>query len=609
MKSFVNLVRRRIRDWPLFYRLLGSYLALALCLVVLINSTCYVVMRQMVIVENKTALTEKARFIAGIFREEGQGNPPYVRMKNIENLTDAQVIYVNNNLEAWHMPRLHSGHMPAQASTEALELSQIINALDVELVNSILAGDTACDVRKVEFMGGEVLFAGAPVYGTDATVAGAAILYLPFDQIRQVTATISWLIVLSSAAAALMATVLALIMSRRLANPIQFLICAAQRMSAGHYGEKVSMGRNDEFGQLGNVLEQLSFRLNEVIYALADEKSRLEQILSGIGEGIVAIDQRGILIHHNQAALELLNLPGWNTPAQPDRLYHRQQLLEMLYQAMRTGERTETVWDTASGRAIAAEVWPVLASENTAIGAVGLLRDVSEAQRLEQLRRDYVANISHELRTPLTGIRGMVEPLMDGYMETEAEKMDCYRVIYQETLRLEKMIGDMLDMSRLQAGRAQVDLEPLYVEGMLAAAQRRMKENAASGGIALTVEAPESLPEALGNEDRILQVLIILLDNALSFTPPGGEVVIFARAQGSRVYIGVRDTGAGIDPSDLPYIWERFYKADKSRMRTTGTGLGLSIAKLVVERMGGTISVQSELGKGTTFEFWLPVSA
>ena len=197
---------------------------------------------------------------------------------------------------------------------------------------------------------------------------------------------------------------------------------------------------------------------------------------------------------------------------------------------------------------------------------------------------------------------------MDGYIETEEEKMDCYRVIYQETLRLEKLIGEMLDMSRLQSGRQTVELEPMDVMGILHGAARRMKDRAAEGKIDLRVdEAAQPLPLVMGNEDRIMQVLIILLDNAMSFTPPGGRVTVYARRDGDRVWIGVRDTGSGIDPADMPYIWERFYKADKSRMRTTGTGLGLSIAKLLCELMNGRITATSAPGCGATFEFSLAV--
>ena len=224
---------------------------------------------------------------------------------------------------------------------------------------------------------------------------------------------------------------------------------------------------------------------------------------------------------------------------------------------------------------------------------------------MEQLRRDYVANISHELRTPLTGIRGMVEPLIDGCMDTEEERQDSYRVILRETIRLEKLVGEMLDMSRLQDGRVSVELEPLELPGILEAAARGMKQIALDAGVNLEVETDGSALCCMGNEDRITQVLVILMDNALSFTPAGGTVTVYARDAGDKVAVGVRDTGCGIEPKDLPMIWERFFKADRSRMRTTGTGLGLSIAKLVVELMGGSIGVDSEPGKGADFTFTL----
>ena len=607
MKSLTdraNEVGRNIRDCSIFTKVLLGYLLLALGLTILTGITSYLVMSHSLITTNKEELTEKALIIADIFSDDGRSDPAYVRMRNIENLTEAQVIYVGRDMVARRIPRM-GGHVDGEAEIP-LEQSGIIDALDVELVRSILDGKASCDIREVEFMGGNVLFAGAPVYAIDHSIEGAAILYRPFIDIQNMTSDMAWLIVVSSVTAGLLSTLLALSVSRWLVRPIRVLTRSAQRMAQGHYGETVPLNQRDEIGQLSHTLDHLSVRLNAVINALRDEKIKLEQILSGIGEGIVAIDRDGEVIHYNNAALELLEMSAWLGEENAER---KQQLIDMLKQAMVSGERAEMVDTNDSGRTIAAIVWPMTNGEDGCIGAVGLLRDVSESQRLEQMRRDYVANISHELRTPLTGIRGMVEPLMDGYMDTEEEKMDCYRVIYQETMRLEKLIGEMLDLSRLQAGRAQVELEPMEVAGVLEAAQRRMLNRAQEGGVQLEVFIEnDPLPHVMGNEDRILQVLIILLDNALSFTPAGGSVTIFARTQGKKVYLGVKDTGAGIDPADLPYIWERFYKADKSRMRTTGTGLGLTIAKLVVECMGGQITVRSEPGRGAEFEFSLMVA-
>jgi len=601
------VLRRRLLDAAIFNKLLTGYMGLTVCLVLLTAITSFLVMRHSLVEQNKAEFTEKARFVAEIFNDDSRGDPVYERMRNIENLTEAQVIYVGQDLVARQIPRL-GDRTPGNDEVQALQFSSIIDALDVELVRTILSGSVACDVREVEFMGGNVIFAGAPVRAADNSVAGAAILYTPYVEVQSMATELTLMIVFSGLVAAALSLIVAFGVSRWVAKPIQALTAAARHMAAGHYGEQVHLDQKDEIGELGGVLSHMSLKLKDVISDLRDEKSKLEQILSGIGEGLVAEDRNGVIVHYNNAALELLGLSEWNAQTGGEGEKYRRELIDMLRQATESGERAEAVWKNAAGRSIAAKVWPMMSEDNEAMGSVALLRDVSEAERLEQMRRDYVANISHELRTPLTGIRGMVEPLMDGYMDTEEEKMDCYRIIYQETMRLEKLIGEMLDMSRLQAGRAQVEMEPMQVEGVMEAACRRLHKRAEEGGVELKADLTEELPEVMGNEDRILQVLIILLDNALSFTPPGGSVTLGARRQGKNIYISVKDTGAGIDPSDLPYIWERFYKADKSRMRTTGTGLGLAIAKLVVECMGGRIAVQSELGKGTEFEFSLAVS-
>lgn len=605
MKSLTERLanlRRRLLDASIFNKLLTGYMGLTLCLTALTAITSFLVMRHSLVEQNKTEFTEKARIIAEIFNDDSRGDPVYERMRNIENLTEAQVIYVGQDMVARRIPRM-GDRIAEDDEEQALQLSNIIDALDVQLVNTILAGSVACDVREVEFMGGNVIFAGAPVRGPDNSVAGAAILYTPYVEVQSMATELTLLIVFSCIVAAALSLIVAFGVSRWVVKPIQALTVTARRMAAGQYGEQIQLDQKDEIGELSGVMSHMSLKLKRTISDLRDEQSKLMQILSGIGEGIVAGDKEGEIVHYNNAALELLNLSGWDAQEKEQK----RRLIDMLWEATQSHERAEAVWKNETGRSIAVKVWPMISEAGETMGSVALLRDVSEAERLEQMRKDYVANISHELRTPLTGIRGMVEPLMDGYMDTEEEKMDCYRVIYQETMRLEKLIGEMLDMSRLQAGRAQVELEPMTVEGVMEAACRRMMGRAEEGGVQLEMEVSSELPEVMGNEDRILQVLIILMDNALSFTPPGGSVRLTARRQGKNVYIGVKDTGAGIDPSDLPYIWERFYKADKSRMRTTGTGLGLAIAKLVVECMGGMIAVQSELGRGTEFEFSLAV--
>ena len=358
--------------------------------------------------------------------------------------------------------------------------------------------------------------------------------------------------------------------------------------------------------EIVKILNSMSGRLVDVIRNLRKERDKLELVISGIGEGLIAVDTRWRVVHANDAFLAQMELDTVdefvNATEDGASLW---AFHEMLRQCMETGEPKKMEYTNPSGRLLSAAASALKDDSDTILGTVCLLRDVSEAERLEQLRRDYVANISHELRTPLTGIRGMVEPLIDGVLETEEEQQESYRVILKETIRLEKLVGEMLDMSRLQDGRVSVELEPLELPGILEAAARSMQHFADEIGVTLEVKTDGTPLACMGNEDRIMQVLVILLDNALSFTPSGGRVTVFARDAVDHVAVGVRDTGCGIEPKDQPLIWERFYKADKSRMRTTGTGLGLAIAKLVVNLMGGEIGVKSEPGKGAKFTFTL----
>ena len=596
----MKLHRNRSGRGSIFIRLLTGYLALSFVIILLAGVVSYVLLRANLIESNKRDLLDKAETLSRMVKRPGGYSRvlDLPRIGEIQSLTGAQLIYINSEMKARQIPVRRS---PAtESEPEDFQMLDVIDSLDQQLMRSLLDGNTAVDVRKLDFMQDQMMFAGAPVVNDDGSIRGALLLCRPLREVSVASQGLIRLMAIAFLIAGLIASAIAYAFSRRITRPLTALNRTAARMAEGYYGERVSIAQDDEIGQLGTTLNLLSGRLSAVVNNLSEEKSKLEKVLSSIGEGIIAVDREGLVVHHNRAALELLSLPPGSGEAQATK----QKLSEMLRSASDGAERVVSRFK-ARDRIIEAVASPIRSEgDGATIGAVCLLRDISEAERLEQMRRDYIANISHELRTPLTGIRGMAEPLLDGYMETDEERQACYQVIYQESLRLEKLIGEMLDLSRLQEGRVKLELEPMEPAGLLEAARRRLKNRATEGGVSLAVEAEDGLL-LMGNEDRILQVLIILLDNALGFTPPGGRVKLSARRAGKKVAISVSDNGAGIDACDLPYIWERFYKADKSRMRTSGTGLGLSIAKLVVERMGGTISVDTKPGEGSTFTFTL----
>ncbi len=233
-------------------------------------------------------------------------------------------------------------------------------------------------------------------------------------------------------------------------------------------------------------------------------------------------------------------------------------------------------------------------------------RFVASTDRMEKLRRDFVANISHELRTPLTVIRGYTEALLDGTVQEQQETDKYHRVMRDETVRLEGLINELLDLSRLQAEGTVLPMEKIPLAAIADSAVTLLTPRAEQAGVVLTLET-DGETTINGNGDRLTQLLLILLDNALKFTPAGGRVAVSVCRAGNDVRLKVADTGRGIAREDLPFIWERFYKADKSHGRTAaGTGLGLAIAREIVARHGARAEVASELGKGSTFTVYFP---
>lgn len=604
-----------LKNWKIGQKTMASHLLIACLSIVIATALCYLFGYQYT---RTNAIEELERQVTVIARKESNskliGSDIHGAVVEMyQQLTNAAVFFVNRDGEAVRMKRYVSpGGVQAPAtenSTTSQEMEystvELFDAIDRQFVDRILAGETVTAVRRFVFADGVVVFAGAPVMDDDGDVGGGIILAQPVEIMRAISRELGTSLFFAACIAIVLAVILAICQTRMLVRPVMRMTRVARKMADGDYNHRIAHTTNDEIGELGRTLNTLSLRLMETIESLREERDQLELVIGSIGEGILAVNEKMQAVHYNMSFLSMMELESVDSIHEED-CEDMAMLVRALRLAMDTRENSRVSLCNPSGRALLAEVTALSGTEAGRIGAVCLLADVSEVQRMEQLRRDYVANISHELRTPLTGIRGMIEPLMDGYVDTEEERQNCYEVIQRETARLEKLVGEMLDMSRLQDGRVTVELEPMELPGILTAAMKSMEPLAREAGVELVLETDGSRLECIGNENRIVQVLIILMDNAIDFTPAGGRVTVFARCAGGRqVVVGVRDTGCGIEPRDLPLIWERFYKADRSRMRTKGTGLGLSIAKLVVELMGGRISVRSEPGSGSEFSFTL----
>ncbi len=245
--------------------------------------------------------------------------------------------------------------------------------------------------------------------------------------------------------------------------------------------------------------------------------------------------------------------------------------------------------------------------DGVADGAVLVFHDITDIRRLETIRRDFVANVSHELRTPLANIKGYGETLLEGAIDDKENAHDFLRIIYSESDRLAKLVDDLLELARLESGKTDLLLKACRIDEIYNWVVTGLKIQAMDKSINIQCEIPADLPQVNGDSSAIAQIFLNLIENAIKYNNPGGEVIISAKDLGPFIEISVCDNGIGIPADDLPRIFERFYRVDKARSRELGgTGLGLSIVKHLVQAHGGEVSVQSQLGRGTIFRFTLP---
>lgn len=339
------------------------------------------------------------------------------------------------------------------------------------------------------------------------------------------------------------------------------------------------------------------------------EKEEMASILFSMVEGVVATDSGGRISFMNPVAEELFNLePGSALGKFPREVWREFELVELFHQVFVTGrpQSKELVLDPPLRKHLSLELVPIRPSEDEeAQGVLAMVRDITRLRHLENMRTEFVANVSHELRTPLTSIKGFIETLLDGGLENMEATKRFLTIIYQETDRLNRLINDLLDLSRLESGetelkRARIFLAPL-VEEVRQTLQNRLTEKNLSFSVELGPTA------VWADEDRIREVLVNLLDNAVKYTPDGGSIKVSEVDHGDMQEFIICDTGIGIPRESIPRLFERFYRVDKARSREMGgTGLGLSIVKHIIDRHEGKVWVQSEVGKGSCFHFTLP---
>jgi two-component system phosphate regulon sensor histidine kinase PhoR len=366
---------------------------------------------------------------------------------------------------------------------------------------------------------------------------------------------------------------------------------------------------DDDLGLLARSLQRTAPRIRELVESLKLEGARREAILVSMVEGVLAVDKDLRVTFCN---LSFAKTVGARLPVIPGmplaELVRDPGLREIMTTVLATGQRVEQRLTLPAAGAHSFEVLAGPLGGPPSRGALAILHDVTALERLERVRKDFVANVSHELRTPLTAIRGYAETLLDGGLEDLQNNRRFVEVILSQATRLSNIAADLLSLSELESSGVTAPPHPVSIRAALESALRTVESAARLQGVKLLYEKLEDVT-VIGHELRLEQIFINLLDNAVKFNRPSGEVQIEMRAKNGKVNILIGDTGIGIPSEDLPRVFERFYRVDKARSRALGgTGLGLSIVKHAVEQMGGTIRVDSRLGEGSEFTIELPTA-
>ena len=398
---------------------------------------------------------------------------------------------------------------------------------------------------------------------------------------------------------------------RVLVQPLDEMIGVVRKFAEGLFNWRARLGtRNDELGQLGNALNRMAQEAGEKIDGLAKNLAETEALLGGMEEGVLILDLNGRIKKMNGAMGTIL---AHAFPADVGKHYlevFRDPELNDLIQATladKKGYRRSLSPLGQPGKTFQVQSSLVQYPDSRGEGVIVVFHDVTDLKRLERVRQDFVANVSHELRTPLTAIKGYVEALREGGLQDPVQAEQFLRVIQRHSERMDKIVSDLLLLSEMESADRVLQRETVHLPELIRTAVETLRPLAEGKKQNLRVEPMEGLPSLRADSQKIHQVLINLLHNAISYTAEEGSITVEAMPVPDGVGVSVADNGIGIRPEDLSRIFERFYRVDKGRSRELGgTGLGLSIVKHIVEAHGGQVRVESKPGKGSRFTFFLP---
>ncbi len=471
-------------------------------------------------------------------------------------------------------------------------------------VKDALASGIGESTRYSTTLGKQMVYVAVPIT-IQGEVLGVARVALPLTQVENSVNRIILSIVVAMIIAAMLVILAAWLIARMTTQPIRELTRASQKIASGEFGQKISLGTKDESGHLAHAFNEMSLKLKEMMATISEDRARLTSILDNMADGVILTDAEGSVVLTNSTAQRLLRIRDKNYKGRPlIEVVREHELNDLLNSCLETGQEQIAQFELATlNRFLRAIAIPI--ANDRLDGVLLLIQDLTELRSLQTMRREMVGNISHEFRTPLAGIKAMVETLQDGAVDDREAAKDFLSRIEAEVDRMIQLVAELTELSRIETGKAELKLEPVNLNMIVEEVIAQLTPQAERQNLTLEMALADDLPATPVDKERIRQVMVNLIHNAIKFNRPGGSIKTTIKQSEGSVVVEISDTGTGIAKDDLHQIFERFYKADKFRTGQ-GSGMGLAIAKHIVEAHGGEIRVQSEEGEGSTFSFSIP---
>ncbi|GAF64347.1 hypothetical protein BTS2_1239 [Bacillus sp. TS-2] len=471
-------------------------------------------------------------------------------------------------------------------------------------IRAIIDGELGTEIRYSTTIGQELLYHAVPILEGEEVI-GYVRLGLATANIHEMNRSIWMVLIISFSLAAIVIFLITLRITSQMIRPIENVTGVANELAKGNFKARTLEGNQDEIGQLTKSVNVLAQNLDHITKRHQLQKERMETLIENMGSGLILINMRGDISLINKTCRDIFeeNTDTWDHQLYHEKIKHK-EIIKIIQTVFLTEEKQRnqvTIVHQLETKYYDVQGAPVISYRGSLKGIALVLHDITELKKLEQVRKDFVANVSHELKTPVTSIKGFSETLLDGAMNDEAFREKFLRIIWKESERLQGLIHDLLELSKIEQNYFKLNVTKVNLTQATEDVVDLLKKKADQKDISLNVQT-EGHCEIVGDQERIKQIAINLINNSITYTPSGGKIDIIINGKEDSVQWEIHDTGIGISEKEIPRIFERFYRVDRARSRNSGgTGLGLAIVKHLVEAHDAKIQVESEVGEGTSF--------